>query len=157
MWKTDDTVRVQTLLLRFVRIIEYPPVRWTLTIIWSLIAVSLMLSSSREGTIVAFISDLFGGKSDSDAVGHVLINTALAFLWCWTISMYVSPETTMSVILIGGIIWGFGAEMTQHFVPERGTSTLDLVANISGVSNGLVVYWVMITSRKHFLKKTSNR
>jgi len=36
-------------------------------------------------------------------------------------------------------------ELSQFFVPERGTSLLDLGANILGVVIGLVVYRILIT------------
>jgi len=44
------------------------------------------------------------------------------------------------IILVGGIIWCFGAELSQFFVPERGASLIDLVANIVGVLTGLMVF-----------------
>ncbi len=103
---------------------------------------SLLLSPGNKGGIVSRISHLFGGAETTDAIGHLIINTILAFLWCWTIRLYASTATTTRVILIGGIVWCFVAELTQHFVPERGTSLLDLGANILGVLIGLVAYRV---------------
>jgi proline iminopeptidase len=45
-----------------------------------------------------------------------------------------------SLILVGGIVWGFGAELSQHYVPQRGASLFDLGANILGVLIGLAAY-----------------
>ncbi len=103
-------------------------VRWALTIIWTAISASLMLSPSGDGTTVSWVSKLFGGTEINDAVGHVIINAVLALLWCWIISLYTITAKMTRVVLIGGIIWCFGAELSQFFVPERGASLLDLVA-----------------------------
>jgi VanZ family protein len=124
-------------------------VRWTLTLIWTALTASLLLSPSGRGTPVSFISQLFGGTDTSDAVGHVIITTILALLWCWTISLYATTAQTTGLILIGGIVWGFGAELSQHFVPERGASLLDLGANTLGVLIGLVVYRLLIAFLSH--------
>ncbi len=115
-------------------------VRWTLTLVWTIIAASLMLSPGNKGGTVSQISHAFGGTQITDAIGHVIINAILAFLWSWTISLYASGAKTTRLILIGGIIWCFGAELSQFFVPERGTSLLDLGANILGVMIGLMAY-----------------
>lgn len=142
MWKTGEKLHDQHPLSRLAQIVEHPLVRWALTLAWTLIAASLMLSPSGDGTTVSSVSKVFGGTETSDAVGHVLINIVLAFLWCWTVSVYLSPALTLRVILIGGMVWCFGAELTQHFVPERGTSLLDLGANLLGVSVGLIAFRV---------------
>lgn len=120
-----------------------PFLRWALTLTWTAIAASLMLSPSGDGTTVSWVSKLFGGTETTDAVGHVIINTILAFLWRWTLGLYVSPMKTTRIILIGGSIWCCGAELLQYFVPERGTSLLDLSANVLGVFMGLAIYRVL--------------
>jgi len=118
----------------------HPIVRWTLTLVWTALATRLMLSPSGDGTTVSFVSKLFGGTQETDAIGHVIINVILAVLWCWTLSLYLSPAKTTRLLLIGGLIWCSGAELTQHFVPNRGASLLDLGANILGVLIGLVAF-----------------
>jgi hypothetical protein len=140
MWKAENSLRRVKRLNRLFNLSQSAIVRWTLTLIWSAIAASLMLSPSGNGTMVSTISRLFGGTETTDAFGHVIINTILAFLWSWTISLYVSAPETTRLILSGGIIWGLVAELSQHFVPERGTSPLDLGANILGVVIGITVY-----------------
>ena len=75
-----------------------------------------------------------------DAVGHVIINAILALLWRWTLSLYASAATTTRLILIGAVVWCFGTELTQQFVPNRGSSLLDLAANLLGGMIGLVAY-----------------
>lgn len=119
---------------------QHPILRWTLTLAWTALAARLMLSPSGDGTTVSFVSKLFGGTQETDAIGHVIINVILAFLWCWTLSLYLSPAKTIRLILIGGLIWCVGAELAQHFVPNRGASLLDLGANILGVLIGLITY-----------------
>jgi len=124
-------------------VVQSAVVRWTLTLTWTVIAATLMLSQGSEGSTVAKTSALFGNTETSDAIGHVIINAILAFLWCWTISLYAATQKTTRLILIGGIVWCFVGELTQFFVPERGTSLLDLGANILGVVIGLIAYQVL--------------
>ncbi len=140
MWKAEHRSRRMKPLNALLAISQRPIVRWTLTLAWTALAASLMLSPSGDGTTVSFVSKLFGGSEETDAIGHVIINVILAFLWCWTLSLYLSPAKTTRLVLIGGLIWCVGAELTQHFVPNRGSSLLDLGANILGVLIGLVGY-----------------
>ncbi|WP_119071455.1 VanZ family protein [Aggregatilinea lenta] len=119
---------------------QNPLLRWALTLTWTAIAASLMLSPSGDGTTVTWVSKLFGGTETTDAIGHVIINTILAFLWCWTLSLYSGTGKTTRLVLFGGFIWCCGAESLQYFVPERGTSLLDLSANFLGVFVGLAIY-----------------
>ncbi len=140
MWKAENGLHKMKRLNRLFTYSQSAIVRWTLSLTWTTIAVSLMLSPSGDGTTVSGVSKLFGGTETTDAIGHVIINMILAFLWCWTISLYASAPKTTRLILVGGIIWCFVAELTQHFVPERGVSLLDLAANILGVLIGLIAY-----------------
>jgi hypothetical protein len=140
MWKAENGLHKMKRLKELFTYFQSAIIRWTLTLIWSAIAVSLMLSPSGDGTTVSGVSKLFGGTETTDAVGHVIINVILALLWCWTISLYASTAKMTRLILIGGIVWCFGAELTQYFVPERGASLLDLAANILGVLIGLIGY-----------------
>ncbi len=140
MWKAENGLHKIKRLNRLFTYSQGAIVRWTLTLTWTAIAVSLMLSPSGNGTTVSSVSKLFGGTETTDAIGHVIINAILAFLWCWAISLYASATKTTRLILIGGIIWCFVAELSQYFVPERGTSLLDLGANIFGVLIGLAGY-----------------
>jgi VanZ family protein len=113
----------------------------------------LMLSPSGDGTTVLRVSKLFGNTETTDAIGHIIINAVLALLWCWTISLYTTITQTTRIIQIGGVIWCFSAELSQSFVPNRGASLLDLVANIIGVLVGLIIYRLLLAfSMKHSAK-----
>ena len=136
MWKANDLHKVKRL-NGVSMVVQSAAVRWTLTLLWTALTVYLMLSPSGEGTNVTWVSRLFGGTETTDAVGHVIINAILAFLWCWTISLYASIAKTTRLILIGGVTWCFAGELSQLFVPGRGTSLLDLAANLLGVMIGL--------------------
>jgi VanZ family protein len=140
MLKANDLHKV-TRLDRLSTYFQSTGVRWALTLTWTVLAASLLLSPSGNGTTVSWLSKLFCATETTDAIGHVFNNTILSVLWCWTTNPYTSstPRTTY-LILFGGIVWCFGAELSQVFVPGRGTSLLDLAANILGVSVGLLVY-----------------
>lgn len=101
-----------------------------------------MLSPSGDGTIIRWISLLFGGTEETDAVGHLLISAILAFLWYWTLLLYFSPQKAYLIALVIGLGWSISAELTQLIVPNRGTSLLDLVANTLGVFLGTLPHWL---------------
>ena len=86
--------------------------------------------SSGDETTVSGISKVFGGTETADAVGHMIINAILALLWRWTLSLYASAATTTRLILIGAVVWCFGAELTQQFVPKRGPAAQDVFAQV---------------------------
>ncbi len=144
MWKAENGLQKVKRLNRLFTYSQSAIVRWTLTLMWTTLVAALMLSPGNDGGTVAETSSLFGGTDLTDAIGHVIINIILAFLWCWTISLYTSTTKTTRLILIGGIIWCFVAELSQYFVPERGTSLLDLAANVLGVLIGLMAHQLPI-------------
>lgn len=125
---------------RLLTYFQKPLFRWALALTWTIIALSLMLSPAGDGTTVSEVSESFGGTEITDAMGHVILNTVLALLWCWTISLYIPKARTIRLLSIAGPLWGFGTELSQHFVPGRGTSLLDLTANTLGIVIGLAVY-----------------
>ena len=140
------------ILTRLTNHIQPPLLRWILTLVWTALAMKLMLSPSGDGTSVSWVSGLFGGTETTDAIGHIIINTIFTWLWSWTISLYATTVKMTRIILIGGIIWCFGAELTQFFIPERGASLIDLVANIFGVLIGLMIFRGLLafsTMKKH--------
>jgi VanZ family protein len=130
----------ETKLFRISSYLQSPPLRWALTLLWTAITIKLMFSPSGDGTIVSWVSKLFGGTETTDAIGHIIINTIQAWLWCWTINLYTNILKTTRIVLTGGIIWCFAAELTQLLVPNRGTSLLDLAANIVGVLIGMIIH-----------------
>ena len=92
--------------------------------------------------MVSTVPKLFGGTEITDAIGHVIINIIL--------------DPGVSLVLDDQPVYfcpkngppdpdrrGFVAEGSQYFVPERGTSLLDLAANITGVLIGLIAYQVL--------------
>lgn len=144
MWRTNELRKKKSLNGRPVWV-QHAAARWVLTLAWTVIAAALMLSPSGDGTTVSGVSKVFGGTETSDAVGHVIINAILALLWCWTLSLYASRAKTTRLILIGAVVWCVGAELAQHFVPNRGGSLLDLAANFLGVLIGLIGYRLLTT------------
>ena len=145
MWKAERGSQRVKPLDKLFAYFQSAIVRWVFTLIWTALAASLLLSPGNEGGTVSGVSKLFGGTETTDAIGHVIINVVLSVLWCWTINLYTSIARMTRLILIGGILWCFGAELIQHFVPERGASLLDLAANILGVLIGLIGYrWLVV-------------
>lgn len=118
--------------------------RWILTILWSLGSLFLFLAPSGDGTSVTFISELFGGTTLTDAIGHVIINSILAFLWYWTLKLYL--ENPMKIMISVGFVWAVVAELIQLYIPGRSGTLLDMIANSIGIFCGI---WLFTKIGKH--------
>lgn len=118
--------------------------RWALTTLWSLLTVVLFLTPSGDGTPVTFVSQLFGGTTITDAIGHVIINGVLALFWFWTSSLYL--EKPVKLIFGIGIVWAIISELLQLYIPGRGGSLLDMGANASGIIVGIWLYSKLSTT-----------
>jgi VanZ family protein len=105
---------------------------WTLWLIWTSLLLYLQLSPSK-GTGVSNISLFFGGTEITDAMGHVIlffVESALSFN---LLRRYKPDKLAKPLSFWTLLILGFSLESLQVFVPSRGVSLLDYVANLSGV------------------------
>ncbi len=127
---------------------QSPIIRWVLTILWSILTVLLFLTPSGDGTPVTFISELFGGTTVTDAIGHVIIHSVLSFLWFWTARLYIQDPGI--VIISGGVVLAITGELLQLYIPGRGGSLLDMVANSIGICTGVWLYYKF----KNFLEES---
>lgn len=150
-------VHADSLLAKLRRYIEHPIIRWTLTLLWTALAARLMVAPSGDGTLVTWLSRLLGGTEQTDAIGHLLISAALAGLWYWTLCLYVTlPQAGGGTLLIG-LGWSLLAELSQSIIPTRGTTILDLGANLFGVLLGILGYWLAHIGSQVLLKNGIER
>lgn len=133
---------------KYLTLKQSPTVRWVLTILWSILTLILFLTPSGDGTPVTFISELFGGTTLTDAIGHVIIHSALSFLWLWTAHLYIQDPARM--IISGGVVLATTGELLQLYIPGRGSSLLDMVANSIGIFIGVWLYYKF----KNFLEES---
>lgn len=102
--------------------------RWTLAMVWTMLVLFLMLSPG-DSTQVNGPSQSAGGSEVTDALGHVVLFAILTGCWLWaTFPTYQAGSVSIAIVALGVLL-----ELTQHFVPERGISLLDLSANATGV------------------------
>ena len=107
-----------------------------------MLATYLMVWPSR-GTPVGWVSRLFGGTELTDAAGHVILISILVWLWYQTLRKSVRPTWALATVVAIGLGLGVVTELIQTFIPSRGASLLDLLANTLGVglAAGAIVAW----------------
>jgi VanZ family protein len=124
------------------QIVDSPIVRWALALAWTGMIMVLMLTPSDKA-VVEETSNSFGGTDLTDTVGHVILFGVLALLW-WAA---LACRGDARAALWRGVGWaaalGVALEIAQHWVPERGVSVLDLVANVGGA----VSIWIGLRNR----------
>jgi VanZ family protein len=95
---------------------------------------------------IAGLSRLFGGTELTDAVGHVGLFCLLTLMWFQVLrhKLSVSKSLISAIIIVG--VMATCAEILQGFVPQRGSTGLDLLANWSGVAL-FVLGWLIVNNR----------
>jgi hypothetical protein len=111
-------------------------IRWTAALLWTLLTTYLMVWPSR-GTAVGWLSRFFGGTEVTDAIGHVILTSILAWLWYRALHGVLRPAWTLGVVLIICLGLEIVTEFVQAFIPSRDASTLDVLANVLGVGLSL--------------------
>jgi VanZ family protein len=87
-------------------------------------------------------SRLLGGTDMTDALGHVVLQCLFTAAWFWALSLYLSKKAALLSAISIAIAFGTLTEFAQRYVPERGSTLLDLGANWSGViAFVLVLRW----------------
>ncbi len=112
--------------------VKTPIVRWSAALLWSATATYLMVWSSRD-TPVRWLSRLFGGTQLTDAIGHMVLCGILVWLWYRALRGSLQPASALGVVVAIGLGLSVVTELAQVFVPSRGASLLDLLANVLGV------------------------
>lgn len=111
---------------------ENPIVRWSAALLWSVLTTYLMVWPGR-GTPVGRLFSFFGGTELAGTVGHVILCGMLVWLWYQALRGQLRPPWVLGVVVAIGLGLGVVTELVQLFVPSRGASLLDLLANLLGV------------------------
>jgi VanZ family protein len=106
------------------------------------------MAAPSDSLGVADLSRLFGGTELTDAIGHVILFSVLTFAWYFAIRYRWNARTAFIIAVAVVGLLGTVAELSQHFVPHRGMTLLDLLANWSGV----VVFMLMCKTVNNRLK-----
>lgn len=102
-------------------------------------AVLYLMAAPSDAPGIADLSRLFGGSEITDAIGHVVLFSMLTFVWYFALLYRWNRRTAFRAAV--AVVWllGTGAELSQHIVPHRGFSLLDLLANWLGIGAFVLV------------------
>jgi VanZ family protein len=115
-------------------------IRWPITLLWTAFTVFLALAPSDDTSFVTRLSQASGGTEITDAVGHVMLFGLLTVLWYLPLARRYNHRRVLLWSIVLALTIGIVTELTQSFVPDRGTSVLDLAANSVGVA--LAAIWI---------------
>lgn len=113
-------------------------------------AVLYLMAAPSDAPGIADLSRLFGGTETTDAIGHVALFSMLTFSWYFALRYRWNQRTSFLTAIAVVCLLGTVAELSQHFVPHRGFSLLDMLANGLGVvifAMALPVFCRLLPSR----------
>ncbi|MFY0626064.1 MAG: VanZ family protein [Reichenbachiella sp.] len=109
-----------------------------ITIIWTLVILFATLSESD------------GEKSWLAQIPHFdkLVHACLFFIWSTTLGMSFKTHPAKNVfsfalVIMAGILLGFGTEYFQTYVPGRTADPLDFIFDSLGLGFGLVFTFII--------------
>lgn len=86
---------------------------------------------------------LFSVASEADmpqALGGDKLWHVLAFGFLGLMSAFACPNgRRLAIIVVGLVVFGLGIELTQFIMPGRSADLGDIIANLLGISSGLVL------------------
>ncbi len=137
------------------RLLDQPVLRWGIALAWTGLILILMLTPS-DRPVVEDTSATFGGTDYTDAVGHLVLFGTLAVLWWAALACHRPISTAFYLALSLSLLIGISTEIAQNWVPERGTSLLDLIANTSGIAAFALAYRTYPTFLKTLIAPTQH-
>ncbi|MCC7450449.1 MAG: VanZ family protein [Anaerolineae bacterium] len=130
-------------LRRLALILDRPILRIGAAFLWTLIVLILTMLPG-DAAVVGNASKAFGGTDVSDAVGHVLLAGILTLLYYAVAVLRRESHSALWIAAAGALILTTATELTQSFIPHRGASLLDLIANWLGVCS--FILWMRVAS-----------
>jgi VanZ family protein len=114
--------------------------RWTLAPTTTILLVILLVQPDQQPIINTGIPpgpptltrDLFF------ITGHILWFTLLVALWRWTLTMRFHPSSALLLAILIAFVLGTSTEFAQRFVPGRGSTLVDLLANYAGIAFAVI-------------------
>jgi VanZ family protein len=106
--------------------------RFAVAFALSLLALALTTLPGNT-PLVNGTSRFLGGTDITDALGHVGLQCLFTAAWFWALRLYLSKKAALGCAIGIALAFGTLTEFAQYFVPERGSTLLDLGANWIGV------------------------
>lgn len=139
-----------------------------LVLIWGNSLLTGEISGAISGFVTQMLGKLFGMASGESQGGHGLLRKLAHFsefaclgallAWRWTLK----GETGKNLItqtLLGGLLTACVDESIQRFVPDRGSSLMDVWIDFSGVTAGLTIlllgyHYAVIKKHHNIMEET---
>jgi VanZ family protein len=114
--------------------------RWTLAPLVTILLVVLLLQPDQQPIINTGIPpgppslarDLFF------ITGHILWFALLVVLWRWMLTMRFHSSSALLLAILIALVVGTSTEFAQKFVPGRGATVVDLLANFVGIGFAVI-------------------
>lgn len=132
-------------------LLKQPMVRLFLAALALIITLIFNLLPGTPGSLIVRASGFFGGTDATDANAHIFLFLGLTSTWYLAATPFFPARTACRVVMGLAVILGTITELAQRFVPDRGTTLLDLFANWTGVmlfGIGFTFYFWMQRKRK---------
>jgi|FLYN01.1.fsa_nt_gi VanZ family protein len=117
-----------------------PVIRWLVAPLVTALLVVLLLQPG-EGAVTdtgilhgppSLARDLFY------LTGHILWFGLIVILWRWTLVTRFHPSSALVLAVFIALIVGASTEFAQTFIPNRGATLGDLLANVVGVIGAVI-------------------
>lgn len=73
---------------------------------------------------------------------------AAAALWAWLPTIKKQPRSGLLLIFFFCLLYGISDEFHQSFIPGRSPSLADIIADVSGATFILLLWWVWLNKQK---------
>lgn len=115
--------------------------------VWTALVTILLLKPAAKQThelsienfLTSFFSMSFSTWDYIEAIYHIIIFVVLTALWYWALSIYISRNRILFVVIAIVVPFGLATEIGQYFV-FRSSLMLDAMANFLGVA--ICVIWL---------------
>lgn len=126
------------------------PVRWLAAVAWLLFLALLLVRTEEQTAAITHIQPAPPSleREIFFTLSHVGGFFILAGLWWWALRPHFKkPERVFIWMSIITLVFGAVTEYAQNFVPTRGATWVDFLANVAGVL--LFIVLVRFWQRKH--------
>ncbi len=122
--------------------INYPPVRGSLAIIWTIILTVLLLQPENQPIIPTGVQPAPPSlqREILFSTMHLLTFAITAWIWCFALNMSTDSKLKLAIILVSLLAYGLSVEYLQTGVPGRTAQWWDMLANCIGIMTGCSIW-----------------
>ena len=130
------------------RIVNYPPVRWLIAIIPTMLLTVLLLQPENQPIIPTGVQPAPPslGREILFSTMHVLTFAFTAWLWCFALNITADSKPQLIILVICLLAYGLSVEYLQSSVPGRTAQWWDMLANSIGIISACFI-WIWFQKR----------